>query len=241
MTITTHIKFGDGLAVTDEGSGVIRVDGSGGPAGATGPAGPNLVDGSTPTPLTGLLKGNGTDIDVAVAGTDYARPTGYGTSLPGSPVDGQEHILVDSTTNPAYQWRLRYNSSSSSAYKWELVGGFPYVASSGAFTAVGDNAWHSAYAFTAPRAGEYMVRVTASGTPSAAAVLYAGAGSGGTVQAICGVSYQTTAGQPITVTGYDVVLTVAAGVVLNAMYNTSAGSTANSTTVGFSLIAKRVS
>lgn len=43
--ITTHIKFGDGLKVTDEGSGVIRVDGAGGvgpvgPAGPIGPAGP---------------------------------------------------------------------------------------------------------------------------------------------------------------------------------------------------------
>src|SRR5215831_3136114 len=40
MATVTKIQFGDGLDVTDEGSGVIRVDGSGGPAGATGPAGP---------------------------------------------------------------------------------------------------------------------------------------------------------------------------------------------------------
>ncbi|HKE76631.1 MAG TPA: hypothetical protein VKB57_23640 [Acidimicrobiales bacterium] len=53
---------------------------------------------------------------------------GYGTSLPASPVDGQEHILVDSTTNPTYQWRFRYNAGSSSAYKWEFVGGSPWRA-----------------------------------------------------------------------------------------------------------------
>jgi hypothetical protein len=28
-----------------------------------------------------------------------------GTNLPGSPVDGQEFILVDSVTAPTYQWR----------------------------------------------------------------------------------------------------------------------------------------
>ena len=42
----------------------------------------------------------------------------YGTTLPASPVDGQEAILVDSVTNPTYQWRFRYNAGSTSAYKW---------------------------------------------------------------------------------------------------------------------------
>jgi len=51
----------------------------------------------------------------------------YGTTLPGSPVDGQEAILVDSTTAPTYQWRFRYNNGSSSSYKWEFIGGSPYT------------------------------------------------------------------------------------------------------------------
>jgi len=34
----------------------------------------------------------------------------YGTSLPTAPVDGQEAVLVDSVTNPTYQWRFRYNA-----------------------------------------------------------------------------------------------------------------------------------
>src|SRR6516164_9624771 len=57
---------------------------------------------------------------------NYPNPTlkiPYGTTLPASPVDGQEAILVDSITNPTYQWRLRYNAGSTSAYKWEFVGG----------------------------------------------------------------------------------------------------------------------
>jgi hypothetical protein len=51
------------------------------------------------------------------------QPVGYGTTLPGAPLDGQEYILVDSVTNPTYQWRFRYNAGSTSAYKWEFIGG----------------------------------------------------------------------------------------------------------------------
>lgn len=46
----------------------------------------------------------------------------YGTGFPGSPLNGDEHILVDSTTNPSYQWRCRYNANSTSPYKWECIG-----------------------------------------------------------------------------------------------------------------------
>ena len=51
----------------------------------------------------------------------------YGTTFPVSPADGQEAILVDSVTNPSYQWRFRYNAGSSSPYKWEFVGGPPWT------------------------------------------------------------------------------------------------------------------
>jgi len=46
LTSTTgHIKFGDGLRVTDEGSGIIRVDAgqSVGPVGPAGPPGPDVT------------------------------------------------------------------------------------------------------------------------------------------------------------------------------------------------------
>ena len=54
MATTTHIKFGDGLSVTDEGAGVIRVDS----VGATGPAGPpgtsfGNIDGGAPDSVYG--------------------------------------------------------------------------------------------------------------------------------------------------------------------------------------------
>lgn len=64
------------------------------------------------------------DAATATAAAALPKP-GYGTSLPGSPVDGQEYILVDSITAPTYMWRFRYNAGSSSSYKWEFVGGVP--------------------------------------------------------------------------------------------------------------------
>jgi len=47
----------------------------------------------------------------------------YGISLPASPIDGQEAVLVDSITAPTFQWRFRYNANSTSPYKWEFIGG----------------------------------------------------------------------------------------------------------------------
>src|SRR4029450_8789457 len=70
---------------------------------------------------------------------NYLQPP-YGTTLPASPSDGQQAVLVDSTTNPTYIWQFRYNAGSSSAYKWEYVGGtaaVAQVAAGGTTTTVG--------------------------------------------------------------------------------------------------------
>jgi hypothetical protein len=45
--------------------------GAPGPAGADGTAGPNLITTGTVTPLSGLLKGNGSNVATATPGTDY--------------------------------------------------------------------------------------------------------------------------------------------------------------------------
>jgi hypothetical protein len=55
------------------------------------------------------------------------------TTLP-SPSHGLVALLVDSTTNPSYQWRFRYNANSTSPYKWEFVGGTPIVVASSSTT-----------------------------------------------------------------------------------------------------------
>ena len=46
------------------------------------------------------------------------------SALPGSPVDGQEVYYQSATmATDGVVWHLRYRAGSSSAYKWELVGG----------------------------------------------------------------------------------------------------------------------
>jgi hypothetical protein len=94
-------------------------------------------------------------------GTAVWSPVSYGTSLPASPSDGDEATLVDSITNPTYQWRFRYNAGSSSTYHWEFVGGAPVsnqvvpqeTTTSATFvdlTTVGPQV-------TLPRDGDYMI------------------------------------------------------------------------------------
>jgi len=50
----------------------------------------------------------------------------YDVTLPANPTNGQEAILVDSTTNPTYQWRFRYNTNNTTSFKWEFIGGSPW-------------------------------------------------------------------------------------------------------------------
>lgn len=63
--------------------GAPGADGQDGAEGPQGPAGPNEVSTTTATNITGLLKGNGSTVQQAVAGTDYAKPsnTVYATLL----------------------------------------------------------------------------------------------------------------------------------------------------------------
>jgi hypothetical protein len=95
--------------------------------------------------------------------TTLGRFTAYGTTLPASPADGQEAILVDSTTNPAYHWQFRYNAGSSSTYKWEFVGGAPIVVTQ-SYDQQNSTSYvngNSPAQFTLPRAGDWLIAVTA--------------------------------------------------------------------------------
>jgi hypothetical protein len=64
----------------------VEIDGGFGPDVVEinqGPAGPNTVTTSTTTNITGLLKGNGSTVLAATAGTDYLTTTGNGSGLTG--------------------------------------------------------------------------------------------------------------------------------------------------------------
>ena len=98
-------------------------------------------------------------------GAGALTPVTYGTTLPASPTDGQEAILVDSLTAPTYSWRFRYNAGhASDAYKWEFIGGSRpdvVIAASGESTNSGTftTLTTSGPNFTCPRAGLYEVTV----------------------------------------------------------------------------------
>src|SRR4029077_8664877 len=127
-----------------------------------GPQGPTGIGVPTPVVNGQWVKGvGGVAVWSAIALADVvgaaAKPT-YGTTLPGSPVDGQEHVLVDSLTVPTYSWRCRYNAQSTNAYKWEVHGGIPLVGWSQAQVTVGAvNVWTNVVAasISLPRDGSY--------------------------------------------------------------------------------------
>lgn len=109
----------------------------------------------------GILKTDGR-FDVA-AGIVLADSNYYGTSFPGSPVHGQHFILVDSTTNPTWQWKFRYNANNTTAYKWECIGGAPIAVNgtaTGGVSTVGASYSDvtGAASITSPKSGIFIVR-----------------------------------------------------------------------------------
>lgn len=85
----------------------------------------------------------------------------YGTTLPVSPGDSDLAILVDSTSNPTYLWKFRYNSAEAT-YKWEYIGGSPKrtFTSAPVSSAAGTAVWSAALgtSFALPNAGDYDIR-----------------------------------------------------------------------------------
>src|SRR5262245_25622217 len=164
-------------------------------------------------------------------GTAYATPptpvTAYGTTLPASPADGQEAILVDSLTNPSYQWRFRFNASSTSPYKWEFIGGAPRVVK----VTSSDNVTSASYvdipngpSFTLPRSGDYDVFISALVSKNVTAGdVYLSAGNA-TVGNL--VDYVVSVGSSANMSfaGRDVLLAVAAGQVVAMRGANSAGN-----------------
>jgi hypothetical protein len=194
-----------------------------GPIGATGAPGYPSTSGHEADVLT--VSGG-----VPVWADPAAAPS-YGTSFPASPVDGQEHVLVDSVTNPTYQWRFRYNAGSSSAYKWELIGGTDARASvMGNDTTTTTSSWlnlGTGPTFTVPRAGDYYVRWGVDMTHSAAG----GQGVAG-IALGDGVPAEPTVWHNVAANGYrgpssaeTFYAAVAAATVLKMRFNNQSGGT----------------
>jgi hypothetical protein len=155
----------------------------------------------------------------------------YATTLPPSPLDGQEAVLVDNVTNPSYQWRFRYNAGSSSAYKWEFVGGAPasvYVAANENSATV--NAWKNLPTdgplLVLPRAGDYLVAASAGGqSGTAATTMYIGIAPGNTTPTVSSSAYFATAARDAPLAIAAVLYAAqAAGVAMKLRYYTAQAS-----------------
>jgi len=106
-----------------------------------------------------------TGIEYATGWQPYAGAVSPATTLPATtPADGQQAILVDSTSAPTYSWLLQY---SATAGKWLYLGGSPALAgvntqqsqsSSGSYVDLAT----SGPTFTVPRAGSYYVEWAAT-------------------------------------------------------------------------------
>jgi len=86
------------------------------------------------------------------------------TTLPPTPIDGQEIRFLADATNGVV-WNLRYRAASSSAYKWELIGGSPLYAEVMALETVNSTTYVDLAtvgpAVALPLAGDYMVTIGA--------------------------------------------------------------------------------
>ena len=122
----------------------------------------------------------------------------YVTTLPSSPVDGQEVYYQADGTNGVI-WHLRYRSGSASTYKWEYVGGtalssevpasegIPASGSYGNLATVGPSV-------TVPLAGDYDIYAGAQLTTNAVNYIFIGLSIDGAGVAEWANMYQDPAG-----------------------------------------------
>lgn len=108
-----------------------------------------------------------------------------GTSLPGSPVDGQFFCYIADATN-GVEWLLKYNTGDAGSYKWHFIGGsslWAQVTTAEALSSTTYAALATAGpSITLPLAGDYVVqngyRVSTGGSAADIYMSYDIGGSG---------------------------------------------------------------
>lgn len=126
------------------------------------PATPNL---SLPYPVQSDTADVPRDIQALASRLDIVAGGPLVTSLPGSPVDGQEAYYLADAAN-GIVWHLRYRAASGSAYKWEFLGGASLYAERMIedTIAVAAGSWSGAPndpIITVPLGGDYRVELWA--------------------------------------------------------------------------------
>lgn len=141
---------------------VVGPTGAAGNDGATGATGAGVPSGGSTGQI--LKKNSGTNYDTVWGAAPGATLV---TTLPGSPTDGDEVILVDSLTAPTYAWRMKYVSGITGTYKWLFIGGSPIsvqtLAGNTQSGGSGQADLTGGPSLTLPRAGVYDVEYAAAG------------------------------------------------------------------------------
>jgi hypothetical protein len=115
-----------------------------------------------------LLYGKSTGPSLSTGWKPFAALTAPepGTTLPSSPSDGQQAILVDSTSAPTYVWVFQYSATAS---KWLFIGGTPALTNTSGTVAY-TGSWQEAAYFAVPRAGTYYVQINSGNTDASSNV-----------------------------------------------------------------------
>jgi len=126
---------------------------------------PGVIDNTAARPASPfegqMVYEKDTDRVLVYSGTAWVMPgtSTLVTSLPSSPVDGQIIDYVADSTNGVV-WRFRYRSASTSAYKWEFIGGGQldsYVTAQQSTNSTAVTVGLDGPAVTVPLAGDYLV------------------------------------------------------------------------------------
>ena len=102
------------------------------------------IDSTTPTSLNGILKGNGSTVQAATAGTDYMTPPATATALPASGTTLTANTIYHITnavgtyvfTPPAEGWAHGYFATDSTvnvSFSGQFVGAAPTIEASKAY------------------------------------------------------------------------------------------------------------
>jgi hypothetical protein len=121
----------------------------------------NTVAGITGVKFEAVYLGPGFQAVRAKPVVQYVTPVQFAAL---SPIDGDEVYFIADATNGVI-WHLRYNAGSSSAYKWEFLGGSPLFASAvpgGTGTLWSTGTVVVPATVVIPRAGDYDFEVTAT-------------------------------------------------------------------------------
>ena len=214
---------------------------SGGGTGADLPVAGDLTKGITQLSAAPASLGS----PIALAETDKRVIPTVSATIPSNPINGQ--LWLYRNASPAYTWMFRYNASSSSAYKWEFIGGAhasSHDTTSQTITLgtgyVG--APTSSAILYLPFTGTYMTGHEMSGTISAAGCqMVMSLGLGYTTETVSDdnsvIATTHTANAPVSLQRFDTITATTANIYIIGRWKRATATTGNVTVLRHALSA----